>query len=59
MRILLLLPLILCGCMSPTAKILKQLKDDPATVDIRVSTIYGVIDFHRSYPTNYVAKPKP
>jgi hypothetical protein len=50
---LLILP-FLWGCMN-IAPILKQLKDDPATVDITaVNPMYGSFIFHRAYPTNFV-----
>lgn len=41
------------GCMS-VANIAEQLKNDPATVDVSVKTIYGSIDFHRAFPSNTV-----
>lgn len=45
---------LLTGCAS-IAKIAKELKDDPATVD--VMTLYG--SFHRSVPTNAAFRPAP
>lgn len=44
--------ILLPGCMS-LASIAEQLKNDPATVKIRVGTIYGTIEFERSFPTNW------
>ena len=58
-RILILLPIVfLCGCMSP-AKVIQQLKNDPASVDLQIMVpMYGSMIFHRSFPTNYIP-PKP
>jgi starvation-inducible outer membrane lipoprotein len=55
MKLLILaLPLLLCGCTSPSS-MLKQLKNDPATVDITIANpVYGTVIFHRSYPTNWI-----
>lgn len=50
--IILLLPLVLTGCIG-LAKSLEQLKNDPATVDLIVTTLYGGISLHRSVPTNF------
>lgn len=48
------------GCMS-VANIAEQLKNDPATVDVAVQTIYGSISFHRAFPSNttWVAPQQP
>lgn len=52
--LVLLLVFLLSGCAHMPA-ILKQLKDDPATVDMTiVSPIYGSVIFHRAYPTNWI-----
>jgi hypothetical protein len=48
----------LCGCMN-MHKVVKELKNDPATVDLQIMVpMYGSMIFHRSFPTNYV-QPKP
>ncbi len=47
-----ILTLPLCGCMS-MANVAAQLKNDPATVDIAIQTIYGSVIFHRAFPTNW------
>jgi hypothetical protein len=44
---------LMSGCMHP-GKIVEQLKNDPATVDIQVQTIYGSFMFHRHFPTNAI-----
>jgi hypothetical protein len=49
-----LIPLLGTGCMS-MANLAAELKNDPATVDMSVATIYGNFMFHRSFPTNWVA----
>lgn len=52
MKLLLLIPLLaLTGCVS-MSKLAEQLKQDPATVDIDVSTIYGQFRFHRAFPVS-------
>jgi hypothetical protein len=53
---LLLLPL--CGCVS-MSKLAEQLKQDPATVDISVSTIYGNFVFHRAFPVGVTNQQQP
>ncbi len=60
MKQLLLLPLILLTSCSTTniTKLAEQLKNDPATVDIQIQTIYGSLIFHRQFPTNWVAPLK-
>lgn len=45
-------PLFLNGCLS-TSRIVEQLKNDPATVDFSVQTIYGSVTLHRAFPTNW------
>ena len=52
--------LLLNGCASDgMAKIIKELKNDPATVDVKVMSPWGVaIDFHRSFPTNWTPPAK-
>lgn len=55
-----LLALCLCasvaitGCVSPTkhlAAMVKELAKDPATVNVRVTSIYGTVTFTRTAPT--------
>lgn len=54
--------LMLCGLLTLTgcanqAKLIQALSKDNATVDLKVTTIYGSLDFHRSMPlTNSPAK---
>lgn len=55
-KLALLLVLPLCGCLS-MGKVVEQLKNDPATVDLTVTTLYGSVGFHRSFPTNWVQTP--
>jgi hypothetical protein len=58
MKLLLLFTVVgLCSGCVHTAKIVEQLKNDPATVDITIQTIYGSFMFHRHFPTNW-AQPK-
>ncbi len=61
MKYLLLFPLLIllpaCSTTNIT-KLAEQLKNDPATVDIQVQTIYGSLIFHRQFPTNWVAHVK-
>ncbi len=46
----------LCGCSTTNiTKLAEQLKNDPATVDIQIQTIYGSMIFHRAFPTNWAA----
>lgn len=42
------------GCATDgTAKIIRELAKDPATIDMKILTPWGVaIDFHRAFPTN-------
>lgn len=40
---------LLSGCMS-LSKVVEQLKDDPATVDLTIQTVYGNLVLHRSVP---------
>lgn len=47
--ILLLLLLSLSGCVSPS-KLVRELAKDPATVHLRITTIYGVIELDRTAP---------
>ena len=57
MKLLLLLPL-LCGCVSPNlAKVVRELKNDNATVNFTVtSPMYGTLSFTRTNPgTNTAA----
>lgn len=57
MKLLLLIPLLaLTGCVS-MSKLAEQLKQDPATVDIDVSTIYGQFRFHRAFPVGMTNNP--
>lgn len=51
MKLLLLIPIValLSGCMN-TPKLIKALSADPATVHLRVTTIYGVIELDRTAP---------
>lgn len=53
-----LLPL--CGCVTGknVSLALKELKNDPATVDVNINTLYGTVTFHRAFPTNWVP-PQP
>ena len=47
------LPLLLSGCTtSNAAKLAAALAKDPATVHLRVTSIYGVIEFSRTAPTS-------
>ena len=61
MKRILLLPLLalplMGGCMTNNAaKLAAALAKDPATVHLRVTTIYGVIEFSRTAPlTNSMA----
>jgi len=53
----------LCLCCTSCSttnitKLAEQLKNDPATVDLNVTTIWGSFYFHRSFPTNWVAPGK-
>jgi uncharacterized protein with ACT and thioredoxin-like domain len=45
--------LVLCGCATggSLAKVVKELKNDPATVNVRITSIYGSIFFTRTAPT--------
>jgi hypothetical protein len=44
--------MLLCGCVaSRLDKVVAALGKDPATVHIRVSTIYGTVEFTRTAPT--------
>lgn len=52
------LTLLSTGCMS-LSKVAAELKNDPATIDWEVSTIYGTSRFHRSFPTNWVPPVTP
>lgn len=55
-KLILIVPLLalpfLNGCTS-IAGLAEQLKNDPATVDVNVTTIYGQMTFHRAFPTNW------
>lgn len=52
--------LTLSGCTTGMAKLAAQLKDDPATVNFRVTTIYGTAVFSRTNPgTNHNANVSP
>lgn len=51
-NLMLLIPLLFTGCVH-TAGIVEQLKNDPATVDLNIQTMYGSISLHRAFPTNY------
>jgi hypothetical protein len=54
MKYLSLALLFLCGCSTTNiTKLAEQLKDDPATIDVQIQTIYGSMTFHRSFPTNW------
>jgi len=47
------LALLLPGCTGPTrgmASLVKQLKNDPATVSVSLSTVYGTLKFIRLNP---------
>lgn len=47
------LPLLI-GCSSPTknlAAVVKELAKDPATVNIRITSIYGTVTFTRTAPS--------
>lgn len=52
MKILILLTLLatLPGCMPRLAPLVKQLKSDPATVSVTVSSVYGTFKFVRTNP---------
>ena len=52
LRLLLVLSLFTtAGCMGPgISKALKELAKDPATVHLRVSSVYGVVEFSRTAP---------
>ena len=47
------------GCATDgTAKLVRELAKDPATVKVKIITPYGMsLDFERSFPTNYPFKP--
>lgn len=52
-----LLPILLfglCGCTSPISKLAKELKNDPATVDVQIQSPWGYLKFHRAFPTNWM-----
>lgn len=51
MKKLLLLPIVvlLSGCVN-LSKTIKELSKDPATVHLRVTTVYGVIELDRTAP---------
>ncbi len=49
---LLTLVALLSGCVNFAAAI-KELKNDPAAVKIKVNTIYGTLEFERNFPTNW------
>lgn len=52
MKILILLPLLLCGCATSNMnKLVKALANDHSTVHVRVNTIYGTLDFTRTNPS--------
>jgi hypothetical protein len=58
--IFLLLPL-LCGCSSTNiTKLVGALKNDPATVCVNVSSVYGTVRFTRTNPrTNETVTVSP
>ena len=63
-KLALLLPILalplLSGCASDgLAKVVRELKNDPATVDLKIVSPWGVgIDFHRSNP-GFTNQPAP
>lgn len=55
MMIGLLCGALLCGCVSGGA-LVRELAKDPATVSLRVTSVYGTIDYVRTNPgTNTAA----
>lgn len=50
-KLLLLIPIIvlMTGCVN-TSKLVRELAKDPATVHLRITTIYGVIELDRTAP---------
>lgn len=57
MKTFLLIPLLaVAGCISPNlAKFQQALGKDPATVSLRITTIYGTLYFTRTNPTTNTA----
>jgi len=59
MKFLLLLPILFLTGRSTAgiAKLLRELKNDPATVRLKVMGPGWTVDFERSFPTNFPLKP--
>ena len=60
-RLLLFLPLVLlAGCSTTNlAQVVKAAAGDPATIKVRITTIYGTIDFIRIGATNISTTVNP
>lgn len=49
-----LLPLMLCGCMN-AGRLATALGKDPASVHVRITTIYGTVEVTRTNPNTNTA----